>query len=64
MAGQSSSAFTTEQTLFHSQIRSVIIMAPAAADQPVDRRDDPGAKGDDRREPHQAPVPLDHVIKR
>jgi hypothetical protein len=64
MAGQSSSAFATEQTLFHSQIRSVIIPAPTAADQPVDRRDDPGAEGDDRREPHQAPVSLDHVIKR
>jgi hypothetical protein len=64
MAGQSSSAFATEQTLFHSQKRSVIIGAPTAADQAVDRRDDPGAKGDDRREPHQAPLSLDQVITR
>jgi hypothetical protein len=64
MDGQSSSAFATEQTLLHSQMRSVLIAATTAADQPVDRGDDPGPEGDDRREAHQAPVSLDQVIKR
>jgi hypothetical protein len=41
-----------------------VIIIAASADEPIERGDHPRAEGDDRREPHQAPVSLDLVIER